>query len=108
MEDYVGPVTFVSKLDLLKGYWQVPLTLRASDIAAFVTPDAFMQNTVMAFGMKNAPASFQRPMQKVLGDVPNCSVYLDNTVVYSSTWESHLSSLKAVFQRLSYIQPSQV
>lgn len=97
MEDCVGPATFISKLDLLKGYWQVPLTPRAFDISAFVTPNAFMQNTVMAFGMKNAPATFQRLMQKVLGDVPSCSVYLDDIVVYSSTWESHLSSLKAIF-----------
>ncbi len=33
--DKVGPAKFVTKLDLLKGYWQVPLTLRASEISAF-------------------------------------------------------------------------
>ena len=49
-----------------------------------VTPDAFMQYTVMPFGMKNAPATFQCLMQRVLGDVPNCSVYLHDVVVYSS------------------------
>lgn len=45
MEDYidqVGSANFVTKLDLLKGYWQVPLTPRASDISAFVTPDSFL------------------------------------------------------------------
>lgn len=65
-----------------------------------------MQYTVMAFGMKNAPATFQRLMHKVLGAVPNCSVYLDDIVVYSSTWESHLSSLKAVFMRLAESSPT--
>ncbi len=44
----------VSKLDLLKGNRQVPLTSRASDIAAFVTPDSFIQFSVMAFGMRSA------------------------------------------------------
>lgn len=39
--DNVGSAKFVSKLDMLKGYWQVPLTARASEISAFVTPDGF-------------------------------------------------------------------
>ncbi len=48
--DRVGNVKFVTKLDLLKGYWQVPLTERASEISAFATPDVFLQYRVMAFG----------------------------------------------------------
>lgn len=86
----VGPAACISKLDLLKGYWQVPLTPRAANNSAFVTPDAFMQYTVMAFGMRNAPATFQRLMQCVFGDVNNCSVYLDDVVIYSDEWESHV------------------
>ncbi|XP_058653025.1 PDZ domain-containing protein 11 isoform X1 [Onychostoma macrolepis] len=46
--DRVGSSQFVTKLDLLKGYWQVPLTARASEISAFVTPDNFLQYKVMA------------------------------------------------------------
>lgn len=99
--DNIGPATFISKLDLLKGYWQVPLTPRASDISAFVTPDHFMQYTVMAFGMKNAPATFQRLMQLVLGDVPQCNVYLDDVVIHTATWEEHVAILRSVFQRLA-------
>ncbi|KAF7641069.1 hypothetical protein LDENG_00296330, partial [Lucifuga dentata] len=98
--DNIGPATFITKLDLLKGYWQVPLTSRASDISAFVTPDHFMQYTVMAFGLKNAPATFQCLMHKVLGDIPQCNVYLDDVVVYSNDWKDHVVSLKTVFQRL--------
>ena len=99
--DSIGPAVFISKLDLLKGYWQVPLTERASDISAFVTPDHFLQYTVMAFGMRNAPATFQRLIQFVLGDVPHCNVYLDDVVVYSDKWEDHIASLRVVFQRLA-------
>lgn len=72
----IGPAVFITKLDLLKGYWQLPLTPRTSDISAFVTPDHFLQYTVMAFGMRNVPATFQRTMHLVLGDVPHCNVYL--------------------------------
>ena len=35
----IGNSKFVSKFDLLKGYWQVPLTDRANEIPAFCTPD---------------------------------------------------------------------
>lgn len=79
MEDCVDSIDaakFVAKLDLLKGYWQVPLTEDASDISAFVTPDQFLQYKVMAFGMYNVPATFQRLVNLVLAHLPNCSVFL--------------------------------
>ncbi|KAL1263300.1 hypothetical protein QQF64_006039 [Cirrhinus molitorella] len=89
MEDCVDNLEsakYVSKLDLLKGYWQVPLTPCASDISAFVTPDDFMQYCVMAFGMRNAPATFQRLINIVLVGVRNCNAYLDDLVIYSGNW----------------------
>ena len=49
---------YVHKLDLLKSYWQVPLTYRAKEISTFVTPDSFFEYKVMPFGMKNVPATF--------------------------------------------------
>ena len=63
--DNLGAANFVSKLHLLKGYWQVPLTDRAREISAFVT-DHFCQYNVMAFGMCNAPATFQRLVNTVV------------------------------------------
>lgn len=99
--DNIGSARFVTKLDLLKGYWQVPLTPRASTISAFVTPDDFLQYNVLAFGMRNAPATFQRLVNTVLAGVPCCNAYLDDLVVYTSTWEEHMSSLKMVFDRLA-------
>ncbi len=97
--DNLGSARYVSKLDLLKGYWQVPLTSRASEISAFVTPDSFLQYSVMAFGMRNAPATFQRLINIVLSGVPNCNAYLDNFVMYSI--DMHISLLRTVFQRLA-------
>ncbi len=91
--DRIGKSKFVTKLDLLKGYWQVPLTERASEISAFATPDAFLQYKVLAFGLRNAPATFQRLMCKVLSNVKNGEAYLDDVVCYSETWGSHLKTL---------------
>ncbi len=96
----LGSATFVSKLNLLKGYWQVPLTPRAAKISAFVTPDNLLQYTVMAFGLRNAPATFQRLMNRVLSGIPNCDAYLDNIVVYTSDWNEHLKTLRVVFDHL--------
>ena len=60
-----------TKIDLLKGYWQVPLTDMAKEISAFVVPDALYACKVMPFGMKNAIATFQRLIDKVLAGLTN-------------------------------------
>lgn len=52
--DSIGPAMFITKFDLRKGYWQVQLTARASDISEFVTPAHFLQYTVRALGITNA------------------------------------------------------
>ena len=98
--DNVGSARFVSKLDLLKGYWQVPLTAHASVISAFVTPDDFLQYEVLPFGMRNAPATFQRLLNTVLAGVPHCNAYLDDLVIYTDTWSEHIHVLRMVFDRL--------
>lgn len=99
--DNIGSAKFVTKLDLLKGYWQVPLTPRASEISAFVTPDDFLQYNVLAFGLRNAPATFQRLVNTVLAGVPNCYAYLDDLVVKSDSWSDHVQVLRIVFDRLA-------
>lgn len=95
--DTLGNTVYASKLD-----WQVPLTARASEVSAFVTPDHFLQYTVMAFGMCNALVTFQRLVNTLLAGVTNCNAYLDDLMVYSSTWEQHFKgdSLREVFSRL--------
>lgn len=61
----------------------MPLPQHTSEISAFVTPDAFMQYTVMAFGMRNAPATFQQLMQIMLSEVHYCEAYLDTHPQFS-------------------------
>lgn len=99
--DQVGSAKFVSKFDLLKGYWQVPLSKRAQEISAFVTPSGLYSYKVMPFGLKNAPSTFQRLMNRVVAGLKGCAVYLDDLVVYSDTWHSHLQRIRALFERLA-------
>lgn len=99
--DRIGSAKYITKLDLLKGYWQVPLTERAQDISCFVACGNTYRCKVMPYGMKNAPATFQRLMNGLTKDLHNCVTYIDDVVVYSDTWEEHLSQLHALFHKLS-------
>ena len=98
--DAIGDATYITKLDLLKGYYQVPLTERAKRISAFITPFGLFQYTVMPFGMRNAPPTFMRMMSSVIAGLNGVRAYLDDLVVLSSTWDEHISSLRALFERL--------
>ena len=100
--DQVGAAKYVSKFDLLKGYWQVPLSKRAQDIAAFITPSGLYSYTVMPFGLRNAPATFQRLMNRVVAGLKGCAVYLDDVVIYSETWAEHVDQIRALFERLAW------
>ena len=51
--DKVGNSKYITEFDLLKGFWQVPLTDRAKEVSAFATPNGLYQYKVMPFGMKN-------------------------------------------------------
>ena len=98
--DRIGYAKYMSKLDLLKGYWQVPLTPRAKEISAFVTPDGFFQYKVMPFGMKNAPVTFQRIINKITANFEGCEAYIDDVIVFGNTWKQHLERLCELFRRL--------
>lgn len=98
--DQVGAARYVSKFDLLKGYYQVRLTPRAQEVSTFITPSGLYSYCVMSFGLRNAPATFQRLMNRVISGLDGCAVYLDDAVVYSDTWDVHLVRIQALFERL--------
>jgi len=99
--DLVGGSRFVSKIDLMKGYWQVPLTERAKEISAFATPEGLWQNKRMPFGMKNACATFQSMMNQLTTNLNGCVAYIDDILVCHDSWEEHLSVLEQLFERLA-------
>ena len=99
--DRVGGARYVSKFDLLKGYWQIPLTERAKEVSAFVTPMGLYQYKVMPFGLKNAPATFQRLVNGIIFGLEGCEAYVDDIVVYSDSWDVHAQRIKALFERLT-------
>ncbi len=104
--DQLGCSKYFSTLDLAAGYWQIPLCPESQDKSAFVTHQGLYQFQVMPFGLRNAPAVFQRMMQRVLmGLNPEegpdfVEVYLDDVLVFSQTLEAHLHHLTLVLDRL--------
>ncbi|XP_058869672.1 uncharacterized protein LOC131720990 [Acipenser ruthenus] len=99
--DRLGTARFISTLDLTKGYWQIPLTRNSCEKTAFSTPDGLFHFKTMPFGLHGAPAAFQRLMDEVLHPHREyAAAYIDDVVIYSSTWREHVIRLTAVLQSL--------
>ena len=90
--DTLGGSKFFTTLDLASGYWQVEVATEDRPKTAFVTPEGLFQFKVMPFGLCNAPATFQRLMDRVLGGLKwsSCLVYFDDIIVIGSTFSEHL------------------
>lgn len=101
--DELQNAKFVSTLDLRSGYWQVEMDQESRPLTAFVTHKGLFECAVMPFGLTNAPATFQRLMDIVLAGLKwkCCLVYLDDIIVYSSSFEQHLLDLQKVLTALA-------
>ncbi|XP_057376543.1 uncharacterized protein LOC130697744 [Daphnia carinata] len=100
--DRLAGAQFFSCLDLASGYWQVPVALEDREKTAFVTPDGLYQFTRLPFGLSNAPATFQRLMDRVLAGLKwhMCLVYLDDILVFGRSFDEHLTRLELVLTAL--------
>ena len=94
---------FFSVIDLKSGYWQIPMRQEDAAKTAFRTAEGLFQFTVMPFGLRNAPATFQRLMDVIFSGLKwqGLLVYLDDIIVYSRDEERHLLLLEQVLSRLS-------
>ena len=96
----LGGAKVFSSLDLLSGYWQVPLAEESKPLTAFSTHKEHLQFEVMPFGLISAPLTFIRLMQVALGEIPNVMCYLDDIIIYSNSVEEHFMDLERVLDRL--------
>ena len=101
MIDQLGRASFISTLDLARGYWQVPVANIDRHKTAFITPFGLYQFKAMLFGLQGAPATFQRMMDQLIRGLEGfATAYLDDLVIYSSTSDDHVKHLCNVFERL--------
>ena len=103
--DALHGTKWFSTLDLKSGYWQVPIVEQDKEKTAFRTSSRqLFEFNQVPFGLCNAPATFSRLMDRVLAGLhwETCLFYLDDIIVFSSTWEEHLARLREVFERLRH------
>uniref|UniRef100_A0A3Q1EKL9 Gypsy retrotransposon integrase-like protein 1 n=1 Tax=Acanthochromis polyacanthus TaxID=80966 RepID=A0A3Q1EKL9_9TELE len=91
-----------SVLDLKSGYYQIEMNESDKEKTAFVTPVGFWEFNRMPQGVTNAPSTFQRLMEKSMGDLhlKEVLVYLDDLIVFSDSLEEHEQRLLRVLNRL--------
>lgn len=100
--DKLGKAQYLSTLDLAKGYHQILMSEKDIEKTAFITPSGLYEFLRMPFGLKEAPATFQRLMNKILREHINkmCILYLDDILIFSTTLEEHEQSLSKIFNIL--------
>ena len=100
LESMAGAAHF-STMDFKSGFWQVCMAPESQQYTAFTVGNlGFYEFTRMTFGLCNAPATFQRLMQNMLGELnlTYCIIYLDDVIVYGRTEEEHLERLRIVLE----------
>jgi len=105
MDEYLDALAgskYFRTLDLLSGYWQVPLSPDAQDKAAFITYDGLWKWKVLPFGLMSTLATFKQLMEQVFSGLhwKTLFIYLDDIIVISPEFTSHVNRLRELFDRL--------
>ena len=96
-----GTAAIISKVDLNKGYYQVRVTEEDTQKTAFVCHKGHFEFLRMPFGLKNAPAIFQKLTSRVLEPCSEFALpYIDDIVILSSSWEEHAQHVRKVLLQL--------
>lgn len=102
--DALSGSLYFSVLDCKSGFWQVSMAEKDREKTAFsVQGCGLWQFKVMPFGLCNAPATFERLMERILHGLTwqICLVYLDDIIVYANTFDEHLERLDQVLTRIN-------
>lgn len=100
--DHLSGNVWFSTLDLKSGYWQVKIRPEDKEKTAFPIGKGLWQFTVMPFGLCNAPATFERLMEKVLKKFLTkiYLVYLDDVIIFGKSFEEMLMNKKKFLNNL--------
>ena len=93
---------YFTKLDCVKGYYQIPMEEASKQYTAFSTSRNHWQFKRLSFGLKNAPSAFQRAIQAVLRAFPSNKViaYIDDILILGASFDEHLELVGRVLQAL--------
>ena len=97
----VGKARCISKIDLTKGYYQVPMSQEDIPKTAFTCHKGRFEFLRMPFGVKNAPSVFQELMQSIFKeDSHYCTPYMDDLIIFSPCWGDHVKHVRIVLDKL--------
>ena len=101
--DNASGCKMLSFLDAFSGYNQIKMHLRDECKTTFMTELSYYCYTVMPFGLKNAGATYQRLMDRVLAPMigRNVQAYVDDMVVTSQVKEQHFADLEELFTTIA-------
>src|SRR5688572_12303064 len=101
LTNFYGTEIFTT-LDLAAAYWQIKLRNKNKLKIAFLMRQNQYQFRVMPFGLNNAPATFQKLMNKILRPYlyKFCIVYLDNIIIFSKNVKEHKKHVRLVLQAI--------
>ena len=89
-----------SNIDLRSGYYHIPIKQEDQHKTAFITDDGLYEWKRMTFGFCNAPATFQRAMDKIFDGLEFVVIYLDDVIICSKTEGEHITHLRLIFERI--------
>lgn len=100
--DKLGKCQYFSTLDLASGFHQIEMDPNSIPKTAFNVENGHYEYVRMPFGLKNAPATFQRVMDNILKDLQRkvCFVYMDDIIIFSTSLQEHMENLRLVFEKL--------
>ncbi len=92
---------YYGTLDLTSGYHQLVLDPSSRWLTSFMTSRGTWQFKRVPFGLKNAPAIFQRVMQEILGEYVGtiCEIYIDDVIIFGRTEEEFAERVRLIFDR---------
>ncbi|KAG3046616.1 hypothetical protein PC122_g24300 [Phytophthora cactorum] len=99
--DVLGNAKLFSTMDIASGYWNVPMDPDSAEKTGFTSKFGLYEWLVMPFGLCNAVPAFERVMKNVLVDLKwrICLVYLDDCVVFSDDFPTHLNRVRQDLER---------
>ena len=103
--DYIiskmADAVYFTKLDMTKGYWQIAIDEDCRKFTAFQAAGELYQFKRMPFGLKNAPMTFNRMMNRLIGNREDCVFFFDDVTVFHIDWDEHIRSLDQIFEIFS-------